>query len=304
MSLSKLVTKYKHTVPQNSLVYLLHEHVGAWEPPRPRTHIHASELTKTGTSAFCPREWVLGDILSTSPSAQYLDLATALTYSIGRSQEEQVAQWFGDMERVMGNWRCQACHTLHRRCKRPKACHSCGGKRFEHVEMRFTSKTFGASSGVDLLVKLNEPHYRIVEIKTMAASMFKDLAAPLAEHRLRTNLYMRILEDSGDPLAEYVSTQRAKVLYIMKGQYGVKTASDKTGGDAFSPLREFDVDRNDADTEPLVKMARTVHDWRHNKSGVPDGICSHLMNKRAKACPVAQACFGGGYPPTVNWKSG
>jgi hypothetical protein len=51
-----------------------------------------------------------------------------------------------------------------------------------------------------------------VEIKTMMKDQFKDLVGPLAEHKLRTNFYLRIIAESGHNWASLIESSR--ILFV------------------------------------------------------------------------------------------
>ena len=155
-----------------------------------------------------------------------------------------------------------------------------------------------------MLVNLGDPKLIPVEIKTMAKDQFKDLKAPLAEHRLRTNLYLRLIEESAQGWSNLVDTTRAIVLYVDKGGYGIADPQIKTWGlkEGFSPFKEFVVTRNDKETDEHTKRARAVTDFRKKLVGMPAGICMTALSKRAVYCPMKAVCFNGEHPPEHEWK--
>jgi hypothetical protein len=140
---------------------------------------------------------------------------------------------------------------------------------------------------------------RVIEIKTMDKESFKDLVAPLAEHRLRTNLYMRCIAESDDDRSSLLFTDTAYVLYVSKGGFGVKDPTIAKWGlhDSFSPFKEYVVKRNDKDTENVLVAPRNVLKFRQGLSGLPGPICTTALTDRAKECPLRKHCFSGKYPP-------
>ena len=157
-----------------------------------------------------------------------------------------------------------------------------------------------------MLLAMGEPKLRPVEIKTMDKDQFKTLVAPLAEHKLRTTYYLRIIAESDHSWATMVSTERSTILYVSKGGYGCQDDTLKGWGlrEQFSPFKEFTVERNDAMTEALDRRAKVVKDFRDGKVGMPHGLCVTALSKRAKFCPQRAACFSGEHPPVYNWKGG
>ena len=293
----KFLHNVKANTPTRSIKFLLHKHLSGPETARPLSRIHASELTKP--DGLCARMYALSDVTKTKPKDGWLTTSEQVTFGMGRHLQDDVVNWFADMGKAVGHWRCVACNSLHEFCKRPLGCKVCGTKVFKPGEVRFESAKNGASCGIDTLLALGELKLRPVEIKTMDKDQFKALVAPLAEHRLRTNLYLRLIDESDSPWSNLVATDVATVLYVSKGGYGCADPQLKTWGlsDGFSPFKEFDIQRHDADTNVLATTSKQVKDFRSGKIGMPKGICTTAMSKRAIACPRKGVCFSGEYPP-------
>ncbi|CAA2141438.1 hypothetical protein [Hyphomicrobium sp. ghe19] len=299
----QFLKKMKDLQPKHSVKYLLHKHLNSSSPGRPFSRLHASELTKP--EGLCPRMYALADITHAKPKDEWLDASSAMTFQIGRDQEKNIVHWFADMDKAICHWKCIACGTLHEFQPRPTACKTCGVKRFDHKEIRFESADNSASCGIDMVVGLGEPKYRAVELKTIDKEQFKELKAPLAEHKWRTELYLRLISESDHPFAKKVNTQVATILYVSKGGFGCADDQLKKWGlyDNFSPFKEFEIKRNDASVESLAKRAKVVKDFRDGKVGMPAGLCPTAFCKRAGGCPVKSQCFSGEYPPEYDWKA-
>jgi hypothetical protein len=56
----------------------------------------------------------------------------------------------------------------------------------------------------------------------MKTEDFEKLKAPLAEHRIRTSLYMKLIAASGTPASLSIHPTLGKVLYISRG-FGKKS---------------------------------------------------------------------------------
>ena len=155
-----------------------------------------------------------------------------------------------------------------------------------------------------MLVALGAAKLTPIELKTMAADQFKTLIAPLAEHKLRTNLYLRIIAESEHPWASMVSTERARILYISKSGYGCADDGLKAMGikESFSPFKEFEVLRDDSQTAEPAARAKVVKDFRDGQVGMPRGICPSALTQRAKGCAFKSACFSGDHPGVYEWK--
>lgn len=287
--------------PDKHLKLLLHQHLSRVEEGRPYTRLHASALTYEDRE-FCPREFALGGLLKAKPKDERLTTSLNVTFELGRLLQDRVVNWFADMGRAVGDWVCLACNWPHRHSKRPVGCTKCGCKAFKPEEVRFTSQTCGASCGIDMMVDLKEPKLIAVELKTMAADEFKKLQAPLAEHKLRTTLYLRLIaDDTSHPMHGMVNTSRAKILYVSKNGFGC--ADDQLAewgvSEKFSPFKEFEVERDDEMVEPYWQRARMVTDYRNKEAGMPAGVCPTSLCSRAKMCPVRTPCFSGQYPAEV-----
>lgn len=132
----------------------------------------------------------------------------------------------------------------------------------------------------------------LTEVKTIVKEDFKELVAPLGEHRQRTNLYMRLVGESEDSRAGHINTTEASILYICKG-FGCKDDSIKEKGitDApFSPFKEYTIRRDDSETDDIVELARQVMDFR-NGGDMPPRQCSISSCAMAKGCPVQKECW-------------
>jgi hypothetical protein len=214
-----------------------------------------------------------------------------------------VVNWFADMGKAVCHWKCQSCGRLHEFQVRPYKCQACQHPRFTPIEVRFESAVSGASCGVDMLVAMGETKLRPVELKTIDKEQFKDLKAPLAEHRWRTSLYLRIIAECEHSWSNLVSCEKATVLYISKGGYGCADPQLKAWGlsDKFSPFKEYEIKRADAETNDLVRRARAVKLFRSGEAGMPCGICKTALEKRATSCPLRGACFSGDWPHANDW---
>src|SRR5206468_1295286 len=119
-----------------------------------------------------------------------------MTYAIGHMVQAQVIEYLAEIGKAVCHWRCLGCGHDHLFTTRPTHCVKCPSRAFKAEEVRFTSAKTGASAGIDILASLGEPKLTPVEIKTMNPDDFKTLVAPLAEHKQRTSLYLRIIAES------------------------------------------------------------------------------------------------------------
>jgi hypothetical protein len=122
---------------------------------------------------------------------------------------------------------------------------------------------------------------------------------------LRTNLYLRIIDESAHTWSTLVNTQKATVFYISKGGYGCADPELRKWGltEGFSPFKEFEIARDDKATEAVAARSKVVKDFRDKKIGMPTGVCSTAMAKRAITCNFKAACFSGDHPATHDWST-
>lgn len=295
--------KAKDFQPKRTAKFFLHQHLSNFDKARPMATVHASDLTKP--EGMCPRAYALHDVTNVKPKDRWLSASERMTFQIGRDQERNIVLWFAEMGRAVCHWKCVACGSVHQFCLRPEKCETCGTRTLEPKEVRFKSAKTGASCGVDMLLALGGPKLVPHEIKTMDKDEFKSLKAPLAEHKWRTNLYLRIIAESDSPWASQIDTSEAAILYTTKGGYGCADPEVKKWGlsDNFSPFKEFFVERDDKATKEPAFRAKVVKDFRDGKVGMPCGICSSSMSKRAVGCEFKKACFSGEFPPEYDWKN-
>jgi hypothetical protein len=293
--------KAKDLQPKRTAKFFLHHHLAGFDKARSMKVLHSSELTKP--EGFCPRSYALHDATGIKPKDRWLSTSEQVTFQMGRDLEHNVVNWFGDTGRSVCHWKCLACGTMHMFQLRPSVCAQCNSTRFDPNEARFESAITGASCGVDMLLALGGGKYVVHELKTIDKEEFKALVAPLAEHRLRTNFYLRIVGESASPWAAQVDSSRAYILYVSKGGYGCADPGLKQSGikEQFSPFKEFEIARNDAQTEDLARRAKVVKDYRAGAVGMPCGICPSALTKRAAQCTWKNACFGGEHPPVYQW---
>ena len=288
--------------PNNSIKYLLHKHLNGPETARPLSRIHASDMTKP--EGLCPRMYALADVTKLKGKDQWLTTSEQVTFKMGRDLQDSVVNWFADMGKAFCHWKCLGCNHLHEFQLRPVKCAKCSSHAFKPEEVRFRSAISGASCGVDMLLALGGQKMLPVELKTMAADQFKTLLAPLAEHRWRTNLYLRIIAETAEPWSSHVATDKATIMYITKAGYGCADPQLASWGlsEKFSPFKEYEVLRNDKETDDIQKRAQVVTEYRAGMHGMPTGLCMTALSKRAVICGFKGACFSGDHPAMHEWQ--
>lgn len=287
-----------------SIKTMLHERIPGFEDARSNKIIHASQTTRL-EQEFCPREIVLLDISKKKGKRTFVGTSQRITYDLGRALQNMFNnEWLHDV--MFGCWRCVSCGTEVKDCSKPKG--HCGKSgvicNWDYDESRFVDPESGIGGGIDALIKTKSPKLRLTEVKTIDKDYFKDLKAPMAEHRLRTNLYMRLVDLDGRAITKKVNTKIAHVLYICKG-FGIKdtdiTQHKTVKDNAFSPFKEYTVQRDDSETDELLDKAKLVTQHRKGTGGMPCGVCKSSFDKRAKSCPVIKECWSGQFPSQTKW---
>jgi Holliday junction resolvase-like predicted endonuclease len=248
--------------------------------------LHASALTNQ-TLKFCPREVALLDVTGKTPKASYINAPLRVAFDQGQSLHDLFNnKWM--RHRAWGFWVCE--HNDDPNIlvppafgPAPKGPLPCGCiARYKEVTVQWNNVT----GSIDSIVSMNG-RLVPVELKSMDKDQFKTLEAPLAEHRIRSNLYLFLFKAME---LDHIDTDVMKVLYISKG-YGAKDDAGK-----ITPFKEFDVAYNHNTITDYLKKAGEVTFWRSSKS-MPQPICSNSMAPRVKQCSCAVECFSGKYPP-------
>jgi len=284
-----------------SLLAYIHSTISGYSPGRSFDIIHASDVTKP---EFCARRRALQIIEQDKPNDEFLTTCQRKVFDEGRLYESHLREtWCGDI--AVGDWICGWCNYEHLAVRKPGSCAHCRRNApMVYRELRFRSQFTGVSCGVDTLLLLPGKNLlTMVEVKTIAAHspqkdtpIFKELTAPLAEHRARSSWYLKLIRDSGHPLAQFVDTQEALVFYISKG-YGETTPELSLLGvlDKMTPFKEFWITRDDQLAEIYDKKAQPLGDFM--RTGVVPGRCCETKEDRMAAkCPKKDACFSTVYP--------
>ena len=284
MSFLKHLVKASTEISIRDMILL---RVGSHESARSNNPLHASDLTRE--TEFCPREVALMELLKIKRKDEFIGATLQMTFDEGKDKQARLNNdYLRDV--MVGHWKCVACGHLVVFQKLPKgSCVICGAtKKWVYKEVMFTHATAGFTGSVDSLLYVGQPKYRMVEIKIMGQDQWVDLKAPLAEHKLRTNLYLRLIEEAKeDGWAKQINTEVSHVLYWLRG-FGKKNEDGK-----ISPFKEFLIRRDDKATDYLVERAQAVRDYRVEKENnmvvsLPKAICSTAMCGRAEKCPVAK----------------
>jgi hypothetical protein len=274
--------------PNESIITVLKKNLEGYKVGRPRTVLHASDVTKDG---FCPRLEAFLDLEEKPLSpGMYTPAALQATFDVGSALERLIVEEWGG-ESIIGNWRCRICGKSATMCSKPGLQNGTHLHDWEYMQWPAVSNEYGISGSVDSLWALGTPLWMMAELKIMAPDEFASIVAPLSEHRIRTNLYMKIIGDSDSPYKDRVNLHEARVMYTSRA-YGKK--NDVHGGEIL-PWKEFVVERNDKDLVQILDRAKQLKVFRQEQK-MPAGICATALDKRAKKCDQCQLCFSGKHP--------
>ena len=287
------------TNPDNlSLRYHLHKHLSGPRPGRSLYTVHASDIIDHAEE-WCPRRIALMIAYGKSPPDEFLATVDSVVYTHSSDVASRMVHWLAEIGIAVTDWRCSVCGADFTFSVRPEEC-SCGSKSFYYREPRVTSGFSGISGGLDLLVAFpGESKAMAVEIKGVQKSDFKELKLPMALHRLRTNLYLRLIEESNYEFKDEIRTDKARILYVVKGGWGEKSNDPHEWGlpdKGWSPFKEFEIQRDDSETEPHSLLARRLKVWRDAQEAgkatdLPAGVCETSMCSLAMKCQVRSECW-------------
>lgn len=281
--------------PKQSVLDILKANMAGYRPARDDGVVHASDITQP---TFCARQLALLAITKEKKKGQYLGTALQATFDVGDVTSDLFREkWAGSA--AHGFWQCRRCDWVAPFGPKPKTgCKHGGSCSFKYIEARFLSKTYQVSGSIDVFLDLNAPKLFVTELKIMTPDDFEKLAAPLAEHRIRTNLYLKIIDDDGGTLRDRIHLKEAKVVYVSRG-HGKKNPDFNN---EIIPFKEYTVTRDDESLEIYLKKAIEVKQFKEQGT-IPAGLCSTALDKAAKKCQVCHACFSGEYPAGATYKA-
>lgn len=269
-------------------VNLLVKRMGKYYPERSHLVVHASDVTKKD---FCARQYRLMDITGTVRPERYLSAALRATFDMGNDVASRICNdWLG--EDAIGHWKCQTCGDEKTFSTRPgKGCIKLQPCNWRYQEVKFIHAASQISGSLDLMLDLGGTKATVIELKITKGEDFESLVAPMGEHRVRTALYLRLIDESNSPLKGLIDTKHAKIIYVSRG-HGKKNLNVGQ----IVPFKEYDVERDDAATQPYIEMGQEVYEARKNHVIPINKVCSAITCFTAKSCPVKSACFSGEYP--------
>jgi hypothetical protein len=275
--------------PKESIITVLRKKLGGYEEGRKRDVVHASDITKPD---FCPRHEAFLDFAGTEKGqGQFIPTALRVTFDMGKALEKVLIEnWAGDT--VVGNWACRRCQAQRSMCTKPKnGCGKSDDCIWEYRQTLVESPVCGVSGSPDVLFDVGVSKLLLTELKTMNATEFDAIVAPLPEHRIRTNLYLKLVAESNSPYKNLINLHEGRVFYVSRS-YGKK--HDGYNGEIL-PFKEYTVKRDDDALKPTLQRATQFKIFRE-QGLMPSGICATALEKTAKNCTSCQACFSGSKP--------
>ena len=278
---------------QRSLVELLDKKLASMEAARSHKLVHISTVTDAD-HGFCPRQFALLDVLEKKLPAKFINAATRVAFDNGTALHDLCRdKWLRD--EVVGLWKCKYCKEARHFSKLPVLTKGadCTHEWVYHEES-FVDPSTKITGSIDFFVDLGNKKLTVVECKSIDKDQFAALAGPLAKHRIRTQMYLTLIErTASEVVKDQIDLTHGRILYISKG-FGKK--SEEHG--KVLPFREFSVQRNDDAVEKYFELGQQVANFR--KGGPLPGLtCTSRTDKRASACVVCMECFSGKYPPKV-----
>lgn len=273
--------------PKESIIGILKHNLGGQHPGRSRDVVHASDISE---DHFCPRKWAFLDLKNAKTAPETVPVAMDVTFQMGNAAETLLMEsWAGDA--AVGNWRCRYCGDNRTMMSNPGGFCKDGRKHWwQYLQITSIAERYDVSWSIDGLFNVGSPQLLMTEIKTWNTKEFEKIIVPLPEHRLRTNLYLKLMDESDHPYRSRFNLHEARVLYISRG-YGIMNSQWKE----ILPFKEFVVKRNDVDTKLALQKALALKMFRVNKP-MPSGICATALDKVAKECSCCPECFSGQFP--------
>lgn len=272
------------------IVPLLDDRLSGPEPRRSYRVIHVSDLTHE--DGFCPRAAILLQKFSRQRKPMYVSTAMRVAFDNGNALHDLVRnKWLRDD--VVGQWVCSGCDWTIKFSKRPRFnCKQCHRDLWVYHEEEFTDQQTGVVGSIDFFLDLGTGKHVMCEAKSLDKDMFRNLKAPMGEHRVRTQTYLALIARSGRPEVDRIDLTHGRILYISKG-FGIKDEQYHK----ILPFKEFIVERQDSSSGVYLGLAKLVNDYRNHGGPMPHGVCATAYDKRAKYCPVSMECFSGKFPP-------
>lgn len=277
---------------QRSLVDLLNTRLAGKREARSHKTVHVS-MVADSDRGFCPRQFALLDVLEMKLPSEFINAATQVAFDNGDALHDLCRnKWL--RTDVIGQWKCKKCKEVRHFTKLPTIDGKSCLHEWVYHEEAFVDPETKMTGSIDFFVDLGNKKITPVEVKSIDKDQFAKLAGPLAKHRIRSQMYLLLIDRTVSPeVKEQIDLTHARILYISKGFGKMNADFGKV-----IPFKEFSINRNDEAVAPYFKLAAEVSTFR--ATGVmPKVICANPMDKRAQSCVVCKQCFSGKHPAGV-----
>jgi len=213
----------------------------------------------------------------------YLDIGTAVTFSIGMAVEDFVVKSLGNIlsNKIWVRYSCPKCGysdiMLYKKSgyKCPQ-CNNGMAERQISIEHQITDDVV-ITGNMDLILynKNLGDKFNVIELKTMKEEDFDVLKQPLVNHELQIQTYLWLIKNLplGDKKKYSLNSKYGYIVYICK-----KHKKD--------PIKIFKVNLRKDFVNQLESDIEAI------KSGeLPDRVCLNENSLIARDCPFRDICF-------------
>lgn len=262
------------------VVDLLHKARVSAQHFRRDEYTHVSDLI-----GRCVRKIALVERLGVSYATESVMDGQGLTFAQGEAIHDYIRDRLIRTypSRVWGRWACKCGHTVTKpmtfsKVGRHLTCERCLSTPKKYVEIVLRNDEYKIVGSPDLILLMEQQNcFMPVEIKSMAASMWKDLARPLPDHVVQNTFYWWLMWKDGYSLSDIYS-----ILYANK-EYSFK-----------SPYKEFVrvASTTLALLNPYLDDAKVLKEAKEGGKYPPRVTCASPSAPAAKKCEVCSTCFG------------
>lgn len=249
------------------------------DPYRYGDYTHASDLVYK-----CMRMVALADDLSmpvpTEPNWQSMKLIHEMGHASAAYVTRNV---LAQSDAVFGYWKC-ICGDLRlgpfrksEISEHDESCENCNQHVSVYDELTFKNEEYKIVGNCDLAFMDDQGFLMLSELKSISKTQFVDLGDAKPDHKLQLFLYYQLAT-----LAGYQLHPSLSVFYSCR-EWMIG-----------NPFKEFLLDADTAErrTEPLLREAMAIQQWRSNQIVPERTLCNRPQDARAKKCGMCAECFG------------
>ena len=247
--------------------------------PRLDGLIHASSTT---SSTYCPKRFAILDREKKFDlEVEMIPPLTKITFDAGIDKQARINDVYL-RDKMIGFWEHPVTGKILGMGHAPDGEE---GKHYKYKEVGWRKRNSLLVGRTDALVEITpRDKLLMVEIKIISPNQFKDLAAPLAEHKYRCQLYLHLIANATRQEKSWVNTDYCHVLYCSRA-HGIKV------NDRMTCFKEYRIKRDD-DAIAGVLEKIDVATRNIEKGEFSGAICETNKDKVAQKCPVSELCFG------------